>query len=432
MQDYIYASETRRLARFARAAACVVAALCATARADTKGEMAELKALLLQTQQQMQSIRSDYEQKIDALENRIEELEGAQAQSSQGQAELEESLLEQRALADEVRTEVNDRLSIHGYYDFQYFDANDGTVGSFNQNELSIFLRSSTDDEKWTVFGEIEFNRIDGNDYLSDRGRQSENLQVETAWLEYRHSDRLRVRGGKLLLPQYWQTYHYPNLTLSTLQPLMVGNIFPKSIVAVQVSGDWWNRNERGLSYALYIGNGGDTDESGLDRNDDKTVGGRLTLRLAGKNKPAWLDTLDFSVSGFLGEDDHGRSESVIGSDMQIRLGRFELQAEIAHSDEPRYEAGVFRRRFDHPGESLGYYVQTAYRVSPQLHLFYRYDNLDLDDKRPTPWDEERHTIGINYRPKPNISLKLELFQDEPEGPNDNYAGVASSVVFNF
>ena len=396
------------------------------------GEIAELKALLLETQASMTAMQSAYEARIDALEQRLNELEGNAEETEERQAELEVTAIEQQTLLEEVRSEARDRLSLHGYYDFQYINADNEVIGSFIQNELSIFLRSTTEDERWTIFGELEFERVDGNDYVRGFEGESEDHEIETAWLEYRHADWLRVRGGKLLLPQYWQTYHYPNLTLSTLPPLMVGNVFPKSIVAVQLSGDWWSPNGWGVSYALYGGNGGEGDRRELDENENKAVGSRLTLRLAGKNRPEWLDTLDVSVSGYLGDDEYGRGESILGVDTQIRVGRAELQAEFAQGNQSRYTRRFLPWLRDDAGDALGFYVQPAYQLAPQWHLFYRFDYLDLDDKRWTAFDEQRHTLGVNYRPRPNISLKLEFFHGEPEDHGEDFNGLASSVVFNF
>jgi hypothetical protein len=410
-----------------------VVLLCAgSSHGEEVDEISELKALLIETRDAMREMSAAYETRIDTLESRLEGLEAESVEAGDAREALESSSIEQQTLLEEVQSGARDRLSIHGYYDFQFIDADSDVVGSFIQNELSIFLRSSTEDEQWTIFSELEFERIDGNDFLLGRGAESGELEIETAWLEYRHSDHLRMRAGKLLLPQYWQTYHYPNLTQSTLPPLMVGNVFPKSIVALQASGDWWTDNGRAISYALYVGNGGDAEQHELDQNDNKAVGGRLTLRLAGRNKPAWLDTLDLSVSGYVGDDEDGRSESILGFDTQIRAGRTELLAELAHGNQAKYSRRHFRWFHGGSGESLGFYVQPSYRLAPQWHVFYRYDYLDLDDDSWTPFDEKRHTLGVNFRPRPNISLKFELFHGEPEAHNDDFNGLASSVVFNF
>lgn len=325
-----------------------------------------------------------------------------------------------------------ERLSVHGYADLQYGGDSREHGGSFIQNELSVFVRATTKDERWTAFSEIEFDRIDGKVYLTDRGGKSIEVEMETGWVEFRDSDRFRLRGGKLLLPQYWQSNHYPNLTMSTLAPLMSGNVFPKSIVALQASGDWWNSSGRGVGYALFAGGGANTALMELEQNDNMAAGGRLTFRLAGREGPAWLDTLDFSISALASENDLDQGELIVGLDSQIRVGRLEILAEFARSSLPRVDSSLRSRLDEEAGDTVGAYVQAAYRIAEKWHGFYRYDYLDFNDGLPTLRDETRHTIGANFRPRPNVSLKVELFHSEPEKPRDAYDGVAASVVFNF
>lgn len=324
------------------------------------------------------------------------------------------------------------RLAVHGYADLQYGRDTRDEGATFLQNELSAFVRATTEDERWTAFSEIEFDHIDGDVYLSDRGGDSVDVEMEAGWIEFRHDDRFRLRAGKLLLPQYWQSNHYPNLTMSALAPLMSGNIFPKSIVALQASGDWWNAQDRGVGYSLFLGGGAKTALEDLEQNDNVAAGGRVTFRLAGRERPGWLDTLDLSFSGLIGEDDQDRSEIILGMDAQVRLGRLEILAELAHRSQPRLDQTWLSDLHNDDGETLGLYVQAAWRLSEKWHLFYRYDYLDLNDGGGTLRDESRHTLGANFRPRANVSLKVEAFHSQPEAWRASYDGVAGSVVLNF
>lgn len=324
------------------------------------------------------------------------------------------------------------RLSLHGYADLQYGGDSSDLGGAFVQNELSVFLRATTEDERWTAFTEVEFDHIGGEVFLSDRGGNETEVEMEAGWIEFRHKDRFRLRGGKLLLPQYWQSNHYPNLTMSALAPLMSGNIFPKSVVAIQASGDWWNENERGVGYSLFLGAGAKTALQELAQDDRFVAGARLSFRMAGREKPDWIDTLDVSFSALVGENDVHDSELILGVDTQIRLGRLELLAEFAHGKIPRLDDGGLPELFPENGDTTGLYVQAAYRLSPKWHVFYRFDFVDFNSGYTTPRDEARHTAGVNFRPRANVSLKLEVFHSEPEGPRDFYDGFASSIVFNF
>ena len=399
----------------------------AHAHGDPSSEIEELKALLRETQESMQRMMQEHQAQIEALSNRIEELESRSEGAEAEQEKLEADVAAQEVTTGELKSSLFGQISIHGYNDFQYLAADSSVNDSFVQNELAIFLRHASEDEKWTFFGELEFELFDDESFFfGDRDGESE-FEIETAWLEYHFRDGFRARAGKHLLPEYWQTYHYPNLTLSTRPPTMVGAIFPKNIIGVQARGDFWFPSERGISYVAYLGNGGDTDVSEIDTNENKAVGGRLTTHLARGTR---VDTFDLSVSGYSGRDENDEAEDVFGFDAQIRLGKFELLSEIAFGDQfvdAPADSGVLTARSD----TEGYYVQAAYQVAPKWHLFYRFDELELFSG-DGDFDSDEHTLGVNFRPRANLSLKLEFFHAIFEGRDDTFNGLATSVVYNW
>lgn len=397
--------------------------------AQSRSEVEELRSLLEQTQESMRRMMEEHQRQIDMLQSRIEGLERRTKSTEQSQKDIGDELIEQGIALGEIRSSPRDRLIIHGYYDVQYLNAEDSNVGSFVQNELSIFLQHTTEDERWTFFSEIEFEVLEGDEFFfSDEERTSE-IEIETAWVEYLVSDELQVRAGKLLLPQYWQTYHYPNITLSTRQPSMVGRIFPKDIIGLEVRGDWWWNDQRGLSYVIYIGNGGDSEFSEVDRNDNTAIGGHLTIRLAGDGI---FDTLDIGVSAYSGRDHSDENETIFGFDTQIRVKNFELLSEFAWGDQPGDVLMRTRARSRASSDNFGFYVQLAYGFASKWHGFYRFDELDLLDSGSSALDAHQHTLGVNFRPLSNISLKLEGFRAYPDGDLDAFNGIATSVVYNF
>jgi len=400
---------------------------CANTHGEPPAEIEELRALLLEAQESMQRMMQEHQAQIEALSNRIDELESRSEESDAAQEELKAEVAAQEVATSELKSSPFGNISLHGYNDFQYVAADSSIVDSFVQNELAIFLRHASEDEKWTFFSELEFELFDdGSFYFGDYEDESE-FEVETAWIEYHFRDGFKARAGKHLLPEYWQTYHYPNLTLSTRPPTMVGAIFPKNIIGVQARGDFWFPSERGISYVAYLGNGGDTDISEIDTNENKAVGGRLTTHLASGKR---VDTFDLSVSGYSGRDENDEHEDIFGFDTQIRIGKFELLSEFAFGnqfvDAPATSGELMTR-----SDTEGYYIQAAYRVAPMWHLFYRFDELELLSGEGD-FDSEQHTLGVNFRPRPNLSLKLELFHAILEGQNDSFNGLASSVVYNF
>lgn len=430
-----HASQTRRRKSLWARSVCVplglvlVSMFAFSAYADEvpPSEIEELKALLRETQESMQRMMQEHQAQIEALSNRIEEMESRSEKTDAAHEELEAEVAAQNVTTSELESSLFGNISLHGYDDFQYIATDSSVADSFVQNELAIFLRHASEDEKWTFFSELEFELSDDGSFFFEEYDDESEFEVETAWIEYHVRDGFKMRAGKHLLPQYWQTYHYPNLTLSTRPPAMVGRIFPKNIIGVQTRGDFWFPSERGLSYVAYLGNGGDTDISEIDTNENKAIGGRLTAHLASGKR---IDTFDLSVSGYSGKDENDEAEDIFGFDAQIRIGKFELLSEFAFGnqvvDAPE-NSGVLMARSD----TEGYYVQAAYQIAPRWHMFYRFDKLELFSG-DGDFDSEQHTLGANFRPRPNLSLKLELFHALLEGENDRFNGLATSIVYNF
>lgn len=409
----------------------VVVFCCASSVwAQAPSEIDAVKVLLQQTQESMKQMMEQHQQQLDVLQKRIEELEEKAVESEVAQESIVESLMEQDVASADQSSSLNDNLSLHGYYDFLFLDATDSKSRSFILNELSLFLRSTTDDERWTFFSELEFEVIEGNDFYFGEEVSESEFEIETAWLEYSFSDELQLRTGKLLLPQYWQTYHYPNLTLSTRPPAMVGRIFPSNLVGISGKGDVWFDNQQGFSYVAYVGNGGDSDVNEVDQNENKAIGGRFTAHLAGDASS--FDTLDFSVSGYTGQDHDSNNETVLGLDTQIRLRKWELLSEFAWGDQHVEFRDAPDSIMEVDSDTVGYYLQLGYNFRPRWHTFYRFDELDLYDDGPTPLDAHQNTVGLNFRPRSNISLKIELFEADVDRIGDPFYGVASAIVYNF
>ena len=406
----------------------LVVSLCyiPTGWGQEKSEIDELRALLQQTQEVMQQ----QQQQMEILQKRILELEEKTVETQEAQETIEETLLSQEMESAGDGSRYNENLSLHGYYDFLYLDATDSQSRSFILNELSLFLRGTTEDERWTFFSELEFELFDGDDFYFGGDAEESEFEVETAWLEYSFSDELQIRAGKLLLPQYWQTYHYPNITLSTRPPAMVGRIFPSNIIGLEAKGDWWFDDQQGISYVAYIGNGGDSEISEVDQNENKAVGGRLTTHFAGSG--SLFDTLDFSVSGYSGQDHSNENETVFGLDTQIRIKKWEILSEFAWGDQQVEYKEIDESLVQLSTDTYGYYVQLGYNFKPRWHVFYRFDEMDLNDDGLTPWDSHQNTIGVNFRPRSNISLKFELFEADIDRIDDPFYGIASAIVYNF
>jgi hypothetical protein len=358
------------------------------------------------------------------LLERLEAVEVGQAallekiQSLESSNPDEEAFRQEReAMIEEMREEyfgLQDKLeampTFGGYYDFEYLnDDHKDSPGEFRHHRLSLHI--SKEWEKWRLFSEVEFEygpkfEGDGGDDLEEaRGE----VKLEQCWGEYVHSDALTLRGGLILTPGYWNVNHYPNVVLPTRQPLMVRRVYRESFVGLMSYGTkYWD--EFGITYYAYLGNGQSVFFTKHDDNEGKAVGGKVSFHLPTGGK---LDMLDLGLSMYHESPSGEDRVFTWGLDAQARKGPWEVLSELAtrHAEENR----------------TGFYVQPSYRFNEKWATFYRYDFLNINHEGRT----QEHSLGINYRPIPDISLKLEYFYSLHSSGED-YGGVAASVAIHF
>lgn len=332
-------------------------------------------------------------------------------------------------------------VRLNGYYHFEYrADNNDdpsaGAPSTFTAHHASLFISRTWD--QWRIFTELEWEH--GARFEADPATGAVQghgtFNVERSWAEFLPSDAVVVRGGKFLLPHYWNVHHYPNITLSTRRPLMVRRIYPESTSGVMVHGTLFP-GHAGFTYHAYVGNGRDLTGEGLDANADKATGGHLTVHLA--TLLPGFSRVDVGA-GFYNErgvDSTGATvggDYVSGADAQINAGRFELLFEYASRAATVDTAAP-------PGppslvdvDSEGFYLQPAVRVADAVWVFYRYDYLDDLDASLSWVKHTGHTAGVNWKPRPDVALKLEGSTNRIEGPSSTpeYQEMAASLAVFF
>jgi len=311
---------------------------------------------------------------------------------------------------DGLRQQLWSGPRINGYYAFNYFANNQShNPSTFRQQALSLFIARTWD--AWRVFTEIEYEdgpALEGDSTGAVEGHGA--VTMEVGWFEYRASDKLVVRGGKFLLPEYWNVNHYPPVVLSTNRPLMVRNVFPTDSVGLMVHGNVFP-GAVGATYSLYYANG--QSDQATDNNENKAVGGHLTAHLQGL--AAVFSRFDVGASF---HSEHGAAlgggYDALGGEAQINTNRFELLFEYA-------------TRQGNPNAE-GFYVQPSARIFGEVRSFYRYDYLD---DGTNPWT--RHTLGLNWRPTANVSLKIEGSSNTFANPGrESFDELATSVALFF
>ena len=387
--------------------------LPAMARGQAASDVEQLRAAL----EVQAALNRRLLERLDALEQRQavtqSSLESLRASRATESADAENVV----SMVEDLRSEyfaLQDHLdalpALSGYYDFEYFnDDRADSPGEFRQHHVSLHLTREW--EQWRLFTEVEFEfgtKFEGDGGLALEEARGE-AKVEQAWGEYVHTDQLALRGGLILTPGYWNVNHYPNVVLSTRRPTMVREVFRESFVGLMAYGTkHWD--DFGVTYHAYVGNGQSGYFTKHDDNEGKAVGGKLSFQLPTGGK---FDSWDVGLNAYQESPAHDERVFAWGAETQLRHGPWELLAEFA-----------IKHAAD---DATGLYVQPSYRFNPKCATFYRYDLLTKRHEGET----QQHTLGVNFRPIPDVSLKLEYFYSRLSQGED-HSGVAASAAIHF
>jgi hypothetical protein len=380
---------------------------------------------------------------IAQLLKRLEDLEKAQAGAAT-KAEVAEEAATQQEIVNSVRESVLSRVNLSGYYNFRFAADQSETPVAFQQHHLGLLLGKQF--RKFNFHMELELQNVPHHPEIHAVGEDEEEeaeaeereaaedasgegqVAVENAWMEYNHNRFLNLRVGKQLAPQYWWQNHYPNLTLSTDQPIHLRELFPPELVGVMLHGGGardTGDSEVGVNYKLYMSNNQFEGNSQSDLRDAKSWGGRLQMRLPVAGRLRRFDIAGDLYRGRIALDNSALvDDRVYGFDTQVDFDRFQLKTEYARGrsqGQTRY----------------GYYVQPGVRFNDAWIGFYRAEALDSPRIERS---EIRHTGGVNFRPYPQIAVKAELYRVLPqsrtfidsEEERRKYNGFAAAAVFFF
>ncbi len=398
----------------------VVAVRPAWAQQDT---VASLRAAL--TQQQAV---------VAQLLQRVAELE----KNTATKADLEQEAKTEGDAVNSVRETLFGKVNVNGYNNFRYFKDGSESFNAFQQDHVGLLLAKQLG--RFNVFTELELQNVPHHPQVSAEGSAAETpttdisgegqVAVENAWLEYNHNRHLNIRAGKQLSPQYWWQNHYPNLTYSTDLPIYLRELFPPELVGVTVQGSGATpvgASEFAVAYKFYVANNDFEGNSRTDLRSGKAVGGRVQVRFPTKGALKRFDVAGDVYRGHVSLTGHAEDladDNVTGFESQLEISRFLLNGEYARGR----SMGVTRS---------GYYAQPAVRLSDDWLAFYRVEQLESARVQRA---ERRHLAGINYRPFPQIALKLEYYRSMPlirsfilSGEERKpFNGVATAAVFFF
>jgi len=375
---------------------------------------------------------------IAQLLQRVSDLERRQSGAATKE-DVEQEAKTQQDSVNSVRETLLGKVNINGYSNFRFFNDGSEANNAFQQDHLGLLLGKQLG--RFSFFAELELQNAPHHPEAAKEASGHETtstvpkdisgegqVAVENGWMEYNQNRYLGIRAGKQLSPQYWWQNHYPNLTYSTDLPIYLRELFPPELVGVTVQGSAAKpvgASEFGVGYKFYMANNDFEGNSLTDLRNGKAWGGRLQVRFPASGALKRLDVAGDVYRGHAGMAGTELVEdNVAGVEEQLEVGHFLLNSEYARG---RSE-GLTRS---------GYYVQPAVRLNPDWLTFYRVENLESPRLQRA---ELRHLAGINYRPYPQIVLKLEYYRSVPlirsfitsDEERKPFNGFATAAVFFF
>jgi len=318
---------------------------------------------------------------------------------------------------------------------------------------------------------EIEFEHATTE---SNKDGQEGSVSVEFALLDFLLWPELNLRGGLLLAPfGIINEVHEPTTFFGVFRPAVETQIIPTT----------WRENGLGIFGDIDLGSAGAINYRSYAMNSFDARGFRAannrSLRIRGSrarfNDIAWVSRIEyeplpylaFGGSLFLGntgqnvtidnEESPFNGDKFNGffqmyeADVQVQYSGFEGRALVVYTtldDGARINALNDLTGDDSVGsEQWGYYVVGAYNVlsladfssqyAQYLAPFVRWEQYDTQAKVPTGFsrnpanDRNDLTIGLNYKPIPNVVIKAEYqYLDNQANNSDNQFNFGLGYVF--
>jgi len=424
--------------------------------------------------EEIAAMKRDYGAKIEKLEDQIRSL----AEKQDLKVEKLEEKIDKSAVTMEYVGRYNGpfekggviiknpsgfgSVSVGGYADIEYENFENST-STFDQHRWIINIGAELFD-RLRFYSEYEIEH--GGPNISGGGGEA---KVEQAWIEYGINDWINVRAGALLVPfGRYNLYHDSDLQDLQERPLVARRVIPTTWteagagIAGLFDPLFDKYEELTLGYEFYVINGLNAgfDDSGLrgargglssDNNNNKAIVGRTVI------SPA----LGHEVGGsfYYGEFANG-GDYMTGAAIDwfsswevplditgLNIGPMELVGEYAYFS------------MDEPSDTNISEYATGVRIQANLHFWpeffddtflgrnfedptftlvgrYGWIRIDDDSDATTGFNEEqRWTIGLNYRPVDSWVFKVEYLwndtKNEPleRGSND---GFMASVAMGF
>lgn len=333
-------------------------------------------------------------------------------------------------------------VSLGGYGEFLFEDRFDA-ADRFDALRAILYFGYRFD-ENWVFNSEIEIEH-GSTSASSGTTTSGGSVSLEFGYLEYLHNEQLNARAGLLLVPMgFINELHEPTAFLGAHRPETERRIIPSTWreMGVGVHG-----RIEGFDYKLYVING----LNGEKFSSSGLRGGRQKGNRAAAQDLAVVARVDYieqpglivGLSFYCGQS--GQDSKNTMSQNIPDLGTAIVEVHAQYEAEGLRARGLWAAAFiddtvefnRNTNNTLakflsGHYLELGFdvmsRIDPEsgqaLTPYLRYERVDTQASvadafvRDGTKDEVFFTFGVEYKPRPNIVIKLD-FRDSDEG-NDS------------
>jgi len=328
---------------------------------------------------------------------------------------------------------ISKGVTIGGYGEIDY-NQEESENGELDVHRMVVLVGYKFND-KVQFITEIEFEHV-------------KEVFVEQAFLNYRITDNINLRGGLMLVPMgIVNEFHEPTTFNGVERPSMDKSIVPTTWreIGFGLTGRIDNAN---LKYQAYVFNGF------ASVNGSKVLGGSNGLRNGRQkgaestiNTPTFSAKVEFygiqglrlGLSGYFGrsqpEDDVDEIDgadigiSMIGLDARYENRRFTARGQFINVSISDSEAYNNLNNADLGNQLQGWYIEGGFNVLPQnkeqkLVAFTRYENFDTHASvegslsKNLGYDRNELTFGLSYHIAPGVVVKGDYQVKDNAIPN--------------
>ncbi len=218
-------------------------------------------------------------------------------------------------------------------------------------------------------------------------------LRVERAYLNYSFSDAISVRVGKFVTPAgIWNQTPLPVFKDTFSKPRLAMEMFPRFSTGAMLYGAT-PIFDVSLEYSFFTQIGSDLDSVYNNIESTHGVGGSLTATSDG-----WFGGVAFGRYKNIKMHDNTQ---YIGVYQSYSVNRLKLTAEAFISSDEYDAIGHKERNY----KKSSYYLQGVYKILPKLSGAWRNEYFKNEFNND---NGSINTVGLNYKPHPALSFKLE------------------------